>query len=72
MTDTQRADPAARRKAIIVIIISGIVGSLLILAFESYHAQLYDWMQSDHGRSAHRLKILIILAAAFGAVPLFS
>lgn len=72
MTDIQRADPAARRKAIIIIIVSGIVGSLLILAFESYQARLYDWILSDHGRSAHRLKILIILAAAFGAIPLFS
>lgn len=72
MTDTQRADPAARRKAIIIIIISGIVGSLLILAFERYQTQLYEWLQSDYGRSAHRVKILIILAAAFGAVSLFS
>ena len=72
MTDLQRADPAARRKAIIIIIISAIVGSLLILTFESYQAQLYDWLLSDHGKLEYRLRILFTLAAVFGAIPLFA
>jgi hypothetical protein len=34
--------------------------------------QLYEWLLSDHGKSAHRLRILLILAAALGAIPLFA
>jgi hypothetical protein len=72
MTDVQRADSTAWRKAIIIVIISAIVGSLLIVVFESYRLQMFDWLLSDHGKLAHRLRILIILAAAFEAIPLFS
>jgi hypothetical protein len=72
MTDVQKADPVARRKAIIIVIVSAIVGSLLIVVFESYRAQMYDWLLSDDGKLAHRLRILIILAAAFGALPLLA
>ena len=72
MTDVQRADSAARRKAIIIVIISAIVGSVLIVAFESNRAQLFDWLLSDQEKSVHRLKILIIFAVAFVAMPLFA
>ena len=72
MTDVQRADSAARRKAITIVIISAIVGSLLIVVFETYRAQLYEWLLSDHEKSAHRLRILIILTAGFGATTLFA
>ena len=72
MTDVQRADSAARRKAITIVIISAIVGSLLIVVFETYRAQLYEWLLSDHEKLAHRLRILIILTAGFGAITLFA
>ena len=44
MTDVQKADSAARRKAITIVIICAIVGSLLIVVFETYRAQLYEWL----------------------------
>ena len=72
MTDVQRADSATRRKTITIVIISAIVGSLLIVVFETYRAQLYEWLLSDHEKSAHRLRILIILTAGFGAITLFA
>lgn len=53
MTDIQRADSAARRKAIVVII-SVIVGSLLIVVFETFRTQLNEWPLSDHERRANR------------------
>lgn len=68
MANVQKADPVARRKAIIIFIISALGGSLLILIFESYRAPIYDWLLSDDGDLAHRLRILIMLAAAFGAL----
>ena len=70
MTEVQRADSAARRKAITIVIISAIVGFLLIVVFGTYRAQLYEWLLSFHGKSAHRLRILIILTAGFGPIPL--
>jgi hypothetical protein len=63
MTDVQRADSAASRKAFITVIISVIVGSLIMVVFETFRTQLNEWPLSDHGRSAHRLRILIIMAA---------
>ena len=72
MTDVQRADSAARRKAITIVIISAIVGSLLIVVFETYRAQLYEWLLSDHEKLANRLRILIILTAGFGTITLFA
>jgi hypothetical protein len=48
------------------------VGSLLIVVFETYRAQLYEWLLSDHEKSAHRLRILIVLTAGFGAITLFA
>jgi hypothetical protein len=72
MTKVQKADSAARRKAIIIVIISAIAGSLLIVVFESFCVQLYEWLLFDHGKSVYRLRILLILAAAFGAIPLFA
>ena len=53
MTNIQRADSAARRKAIVVII-SVIVGSLLIVVFETFRTQLNEWPLSDHERRANR------------------
>ena len=53
MTDIQRADSAARRKAIIIVIISLIVGSLLIVVFETFHTKLNEWPLSDHERRAN-------------------
>lgn len=72
MTDVQRADSATRRKAVIILIIAAIVGSLIIAIFESYRPQLYDWLLSDQGKSAQRLRLLIILTAALGAIPLLA
>ena len=54
MTDLQRADSAASRKAIIIVIISVIVGSLLIVVFETFRTQLNEWPLSDHARRANR------------------
>jgi len=72
MTDIQRADPFARRKAIIIVIVSTIVGFFLILVFQSYRTELYQWLLSDPGNPVRRLRVLIILVAAFGAIPLFA
>ena len=72
MNDVQKADSAARRKALIIVIISAIVGSLLIVVIESYLDKLYDWLLSEHGKLGPRLRILLMLTAAFGAIPLFA
>jgi hypothetical protein len=72
MTNVQRADSTARRKAVIIVIIIAIVGSLFIAVFEGYRTQLYDWLLSDYEKSTHRLRVLIILTAAFGAITLFA
>ena len=72
MTNIQKTNPVARRNAIIIVTVSAIAGFFLILVIQSYRSELHQWLLSDPGKPVHRLKILIILVAAFGAIPLFS
>jgi hypothetical protein len=47
MTAVRRADPAARRHAVLILLVGTCVGALLILGFERYHTPLRDWMLAE-------------------------
>jgi hypothetical protein len=66
--EIRRADPAARRQAVAILIVGTVVGALLILAFERYRPVLRDWLGSDPRAAASRARLL--LAALAGAVSL--
>jgi hypothetical protein len=38
MTDTRRADPAARRQAVLLVVVGAVVGTVLLVALERYRA----------------------------------
>ena len=69
MTEIRRADPAARRQAVWLLIIGTLVGGLLILAFERYRRPLREWMGSDPRDAAHRIKLALVLLAVLLSTP---
>jgi hypothetical protein len=71
MAKVQRADPAARRQAVLFVAIGALVGALLMVGFERYHTPLRDWILSEPEQSGHRLRIVFLLSAACLSAPLF-
>jgi len=70
MTEVRRADPSARRQAVLLIIFGALVGALLIVAFERYRTPLRDWLLSEPGELAYRVRLVFFLSAVVFLVPL--
>ena len=70
MTETRRADPAARRHAACLLILGALVGSLLIARFARYRTPLRDWLVSDPRAAPHRVKLALVLSAALLTAPM--
>lgn len=71
MTEIQRADAGARRRALLLIVAGAVAGALLIAAFERARVPLRDWIQSDPGQAARRLRLLLLLSGGVLLAPLF-
>ena len=69
MTDMQRADPAARRQAVWLLVAGTVVGALLILAFERYQLPLARWIRADPRDAAHRLTLALVAGAIVLSAP---
>jgi hypothetical protein len=54
MTDLRRADPAARRQAVLFLVVAALIGALVIVAFERYriHSATGSWPTPEHRRIA--------------------
>lgn len=65
MTEVRRADPAARRRAVLLVIVCALVGTVLIVGFEHYRTPLRDWLESES--RDHRVTLVFFLAAALSA-----
>ena len=63
MTEVRRADPSARRQAVLLIIFGALVGALLIVAFERYRTPLRDWLLSEPGELGYRVRLVFFLFA---------
>jgi hypothetical protein len=72
MTEVRRADPAARRRALLFVIVSALVGTVLIAGFEHYRTPLRDWLGSEPGDLTHRATLVFFLAAAVLSAPLLA
>lgn len=70
MIEFRRADPAFRRRIIIVLLIGMFVGALLIVGFEQYRTQLREWILSEPGAVAQRANLILLVLAAFLLAPL--
>jgi hypothetical protein len=70
MSTVQRADSAARRRAILFVVISAVMGTLLILGVERYSDALRDWVIEDPEQAPRRLKLVFAIFAAAASAPL--
>jgi hypothetical protein len=70
MTEICRADPAARRRAVLFIVLGVFAGVLLMLGFESYRIPLRDWLLSEPRKFVLRVNLVFLLSAALLSVPL--
>lgn len=66
----QRADPAARRQAILVVIFGAAVGGLLIAGFDHFGESFREWLSSEPAHTAERARLAMYLSALILSVPL--
>lgn len=70
MTEVRRADPGARRHAVVLVMLGALVGTLLLVGFERYRTPLRDWLLSEPGELAHRVRLVFLLSATVLSAPL--
>ena len=72
MTEIRTADPAARRRAVLLVVLGALVGSLLIAGFERYAPALRQWLFSAPAELAPRFRLTFLLLAAVLSGPLIT
>jgi hypothetical protein len=72
VTSVRRADPAARRQAVLLLVAAAFVGALLIEAFERYQIPLRDWILAEPAKSAQRMQLIFLVLGALLSVPLLA
>lgn len=70
MSEVRKADPAARRRAILVAVFGAAIGALLIAGFEELRGPFHDWLVSDPAETPRRARLAIGLSAIMLAAPL--
>jgi hypothetical protein len=70
MNEVQKADPEARRKALLVVILAAAIGGLLISAFEHFREPFREWLLSDPSETARRGKLTVYVSAFILSGPL--
>lgn len=68
--EIQKADPEARRRAILVIAAGTALGALLVASFGYFRESIHGWVTSDPAGTAFRARAVISLAAVLLAAPL--
>jgi hypothetical protein len=66
----QKADPAARRQALLLIVFATATGALLFAAFEHYREPFREWLLSEPAETASRAKLALYISAFVLCVPL--
>lgn len=68
--EVQKADPAARRKAILIVVIGALIGALLIGGIECYRDRLADWIGDAVIARHGRVRFLFLLVVGMLSAPL--
>jgi hypothetical protein len=68
--EIRKADPGARRRAILVAVFGAAIGALLIAGFEELRGPFHDWLVSDPAETLRRARLAIGLSAVVLAAPL--
>jgi hypothetical protein len=72
MAEVLRADSAARKRVVLLIILGAFTGTVLIIGFEHYRTPLRNWLLSEPGELAHRVRLLFLLSSALLSAPLLA
>lgn len=72
MNEIQKADPTARRQAVLAVIFGAAVGGLLIAGFDHFHGPFREWLLSDPAETARRARLAMYLAAFVLSAPLIA
>ena len=72
MTEIQKADPQARRRAIIILVLATLIGCAAILLFQHYAPALQDWILQDREKAATRMANVLMIFSALSCVPLLA
>jgi hypothetical protein len=72
MNDIQKADPAARRQAVLLVIFGTAVGALLIAGFEHFREPFREWLLSEPAETARRAKLAMYVSAFVVSAPMIA
>lgn len=70
--EIQKADPKARRNAIVLVAIAGIAGSAAILRFEHTRHEFSAWLLSDPAQFMYRAGFILAVIALGMSLSLFA
>ena len=69
MTAIRRADPRAQRKALMLVLVSAVTGTLLLSAFEVYRDPILAWLRSQ---PSEHMTVMLLLVATMLSAPLLA
>ena len=72
MSQIQKADPEARRQALLAVIFGAAVGGLLIAGFAHFGEPFRAWLLSEPAETAGRARLALYVSALVLSVPLIA
>ena len=72
MKQIQKADPEARRRAMLTVIFGAAVGGLLIAGFDHFGEPFRAWLSSDPAETAGRARLAMYLSALVLSAPVIA
>lgn len=72
MNEVQKADPAARRQALLVIVFATAIGALLITGFEHLSQPFHEWLSSEPAETVRRARLAVYVSAFVVSAPVIA
>ena len=72
MNEIQKADPAARRQVVLMIVFATATGALLIAGFEHFREPFQEWLSSEPAETARRAELAIYVSAFILSAPVIA
>jgi len=72
MSEIQYADPAARRRAVWLVVFGALIGGFALVALERYLPLLKRWLLSDPDQLEQRVTTVVVFLVVVITIPLFA